>query len=137
MNEIETVNRLMDESSSLYDSKEYEESIMKLIEAWDLLPEDKYRFKESYHVIQRILSTAIVIKDYETMMKYLPHIFYASPNRPDYGGREFWAGKVYFEMGDKEESYRYFKIAFSKSKGKCFDFEDEKYKLFFKEALKT
>ena len=131
MEKIDLVNQLMGVSSMLYDSGDYAESISKLVEAWNILPEDKYQYKESYHIIQRILSTAIMSKDYETMMQYLPHIFKASPGRPDYGGREFWAGRVYYEMGDMEKSYQFFQVAYKKSNRKCFDFEDEKYLKFF------
>lgn len=58
----------------------------------------------SYHIIQRILSTAIIDNDREAMNKYLPHIFHTYPNRPDCGGRLFWAGIVYYNLGDFERS---------------------------------
>jgi tetratricopeptide (TPR) repeat protein len=125
------VNQLMNESSLLYDSQDYKGAICKLAEAWNALPDDKYQYKESYHIIQRILSTAIVDNNREAMINYLPHIFHASPNRPDYGGREFWAGKVYYNLGDFEKAYYFFKIAYSKSHRRCFNDEDSKYQSFY------
>lgn len=124
------VNKLMDESNVKFENGQYEESIRKLIEAWNTLPESKYIYDESFLIVWGILDIAILIHNEEVMKKWVNHIFLADPERVDSGEREMWAGKVYYELKEYKKAYEYFCIAKHKSKGRCFFGKNEKYKKF-------
>ena len=121
------IEKLMNESNEDWDNKEYNKSIEKLVQAWDLLPDDKYSYDESYLIVWGILDISIMIKDIDTMNKWVDKIFYADPERVDSGEREMWAGKVAFETGEMEKAKEYFLIAQKKSGGRCFRGQDRKY----------
>ena len=57
-----TVNHLMDESNKKYDMGLYEHAIQCLIEAWDLLPGDKYPYDESYYINVNYLISPLTYK---------------------------------------------------------------------------
>jgi tetratricopeptide (TPR) repeat protein len=121
------IEALMEESNELWESKEYKESINKLVQAWELLPNDKNQYEESYHIVWGILDISILIHDIETMNKWVDKILYADPERFDDGEKEMWVGKVAFESGDFEKAKEYFRIASKKSGGRCFREERKEY----------
>ena len=125
------IQKLMDESNNRYDEGQFRNAIDLLIEAWDILPGDKYEFDESYLIVWGILDIAILIKDIDVMNKWVDKIFHSDPSRGDTGEREMWAGRVAYESGELDKAKEYFKIANKKSCGRCFGDEDKKYKSFF------
>ncbi|WP_204251713.1 hypothetical protein [Flavobacterium ginsenosidimutans] len=129
------IEDLIQESHHLFDKKDYKKSIDVLIKAWDKLPEDKNQYDESFYIVSYILDTALFIKDIQTMNEWVDKIFYADPERGDYGQREMWAGKVAFESNQKEKALEYFKIANKKSKGRLFSGENAIYKDFLNEKI--
>ena len=131
-----TVNHLMDESNKKYDMGLYEHAIQCLIEAWDLLPGDKYPYDESYYIIRGILDVSIQIHDEEKMRTWVEHILYADPERIDSGEREMWVGKVACELKEYEKAYDYMSIAHKKSLGRCFYGKNRKYIDFWKKYKK-
>lgn len=125
------IEDLMDESDVKYSEGKYEECMIILKEAYNKIPYDKYQYSESYLVVCDILDLAIKIKDYETVEKWVEHIFYASPYRVDSGEREMYAGKVAYELGYKDKAKEYFTIANKKSDGRCFERGDKEYLDFY------
>lgn len=126
------INELMDKSNEKFDEGNYKESIELLELAWSCIPGDKNKYDESFLIVWGILDISILIKDTKTMNIWVERIFKADPERVDDGEREMWAGKVAFESENKEKAIYYFDIANKKSKGRCFDSEeDSKYKKFF------
>jgi len=129
------IEDLIQESHHLFDKKDYKKSIDVLIKAWDKLPEDKNQYDESFYIVSYILDTSVFIKDIQTMNEWVDKIFYADPERGDYGQRDMWAGKVAFESNQKEKALEYFKIANKKSKGRLFLGENAIYKDFLNEEV--
>lgn len=129
------IEDLMDKSNTKYNEGKYEECMILLKEAYDKIPGDKYKYDESYLIVWDILDLAIKIKDYETMEKWVNHIFYADPERIDSGEREMYAGRVAYELGDKSKAKEYFTIANTKSDGRCFKRDDKKYLEFYIDEL--
>lgn len=126
------IKYLMDESNQEYSIKNYDKVIDLLTEAWDMLPNGKNEYDESYLIVWEILSVAIELKKFEVMKQWVDKIFYADPERIDSGEREMWAGRVAYELGNKDKALDYFKIANQKSRGRCFLEGDEEYKKFFR-----
>lgn len=133
----ERIKSLMDESNHEYSKKNYDKVIDLLTEAWDLLPNGKNEFDESYLIVWEILSVSIETKKFEVMKQWVDKIFYADPERIDSGEREMWAGRVAYELGEKDKALDYFRIANRKSRGRCFDESDGEYKKFFRDNITT
>lgn len=125
------INKLMKESDDVYRNGDYELSIKLLEDAWDLLPDGKNEYDESFLIVWNILDTAIYIKDEKVMKKWVDKIFTADPERRDAGEREMWAGRVEYECNNLDKAMNYFEIANKKSGGRCFLQKDKKYKEFY------
>ncbi|WP_343338343.1 hypothetical protein TPELB_04850 [Terrisporobacter petrolearius] len=106
------IEKLIMQNYEEFENKNYENTIQLLIEAWDKIPNNKYEHLESYSIVA--------------------NIFYAALDRFDSGDRELWAGRVAYEIGEKDKALEYFRVSVKKSEGRCFyDDEDLKYKQFF------
>jgi tetratricopeptide (TPR) repeat protein len=127
------IQELMDRSNAEWDNENFEKSVTLLERAWDELPEPKEIYDESFLIIWGILDISIEIKDFERMNKWVEFIFVTDPERGDGAEREYWAGKVAFELGDFTQAKAYFEIAHQKSRGRCFGPEDGKYLKFLRE----
>ena len=101
-------------------------------EAWELLPDPKTVYDESYLIVENIVNEAIFIGDIDTANKWVEKIFVCSLERIDDGEREYLAGKVAFERGDFKKAKEYLTIADKKSGGRCFIQEELKYFSFLK-----
>lgn len=105
---------------------------------WDKIPgesiEEKCEYSESYLLVKRILDKALEDKDFNTMKKWVNIFFKADLKRPDGGEREMYAGKVAFELGNKEKAKEYFTTAFQKSNGRKMMKNDKYTKFFFEEC---
>ncbi len=114
-----------------------EERIRMMEEAWELLPDGKYEYDESFHIVSYILGAAIKINDKETMLKWKDRILLADPERTDSGEKEMWVGRVNYALGDMEAALAYMDIAKKKSGGRCFRPNDKVYKEFYKNAIQN
>lgn len=121
------IQELMDKSNSEWDNNDFEKSVTLLEQAWEVLPEPKEIYDESFLIIWGILEISIQINDFERMKKWVDFIFVTDPERRDTGERDLWAGKVAYETSDFTKAKSYFKIAHKKSGGRCFGPGDEKY----------
>jgi hypothetical protein len=130
------IDGLIDKSNEEFDNKNYDLSIILLIEAWNKLPEPKEDYSESYHIVEYLSSTYLDIKEYEKAKEWAAKIFKCALHRQDDGNREFLAGKISFESNDIETAKKYFIDAFNKSEGRCFEDENSKYLKFYKKIVK-
>ncbi len=127
----EKVKELFDDINSSYNLGDYNEVLSLLFDAWELLPEPKYKWDESYTIVGGVLDAAIRLNDSITLMDWVDKIFLADPERIDSGEREMWAGRVFYELGKQEEAYNYFEKADIKSRGRCFWPSDKVYKNYY------
>lgn len=72
------------------------------------------------------------ILDFDNSKKWSTILFNCDKERIDDGEREFVAGRVFYEAGEREKAFEYFKTAFKKSRGHSFDNEDPEYLEFYK-----
>lgn len=112
----------------LLHERKYDEELTLLLETWDLIPNEKYSYDESYLIAWRVVQLAIETNDLLLMNKWKTHITLADPNRADYGEREMWLGKIAYMNNKPHEAKHYFQIADKKSNGRCFNASNLKYK---------
>ena len=123
----ERVRQLIDETDILDEQEKYKEARDLLFEAWDLLPDEKYEYNESYWIVAFILSYSLQLHDLDVANQWAYKILKCDLERQDDGDREMRLAIVLHESGKMDEAKKYFKIAFQKSEGRCFVDEDAKY----------
>ena len=118
------LSKTMDDAAALFKQGDYQQSIDMFARAWDLLPDSKYSYDESYLIVWRILIVALKANDTAVMKRWVKHIFLADPERADCGEREMWGARVAMACGDKEKAFQYIDVAMEKSHGRCFERSD-------------
>lgn len=124
---------LIEESNQEFQRKNYKQSIKLLEMAWDEIPEPKGLYGESYDIVKDIIETYFTISSFDQAEKWLEKLFVSGLDRIDAGEREFYCGRVSFELENYEVAKEYFRIAEKKSAGRCFEDEDTKYLKFYKQ----
>jgi len=130
----EEFESLLEKSNEEFNNGNYNDSIVLLEEAWDIIPDPKGIYcEESYHLVKDIISTCFMVNDLKKAKEWADKIFLTGFARIDSGDKEFIAGKVSFELGDLETAKDFFTIANNKSEGRCFgNPKNTKYLKFFK-----
>lgn len=128
----EKFESLVNQSNDEIDKGNHNESIILLEEAWSVLPNPKGIYNESYDLVNDIIDTCFIVKDFKTAKKWSDKMFLTGFMRIDTGEKEFISGKIAYELGDLEIAKEFFTFANKKSEGRCFEDEDVKYLKFFK-----
>ena len=79
------------------EQKDYQKSLKLVLEMWDLLPEEKLIFAESWVVVSTILELAIEYGDKETMQQWIDKIDHVTLDSYHSGERECYKRKVAYE----------------------------------------
>ena len=87
------------------------------MEAWDLLPEPKYKQPMSWFVVTDIVKYGIETKRLAYADKFLALLFICALDRADSEDREFWAGRLAYEKGDIGIAKELFARSLEKGKG--------------------
>lgn len=103
-----------------------------MVDAFDAIPEPRNNWGETYEVARNLMAANFRSGKIAESEKWLAVFMVADPDRPNVGEREMWAGKIAFEKNDMVEAKKYFTIANTKSEGRAFKGEDQKYFKFFK-----
>jgi len=130
----EEFESLLEKSNEQFNNGNYNDSIVLLEEAWDIIPNPKGIYcEESYHLVKDIISTCFMVNDLKKAKEWADKIFLTGFARIDSGDKEFIAGKVAFELDDLETAKEFFSIANTKSEGRCFvNPKNTKYLKFLK-----
>ncbi|MCM3170966.1 hypothetical protein [Paenibacillus sp. MER 99-2] len=123
---------IINESNEQFQNGKQKESIVLLEEAWELIPEPKGIYSESYHLVEDIIDTLFLLQDFNKAYEWSKKIFITGFMRFDTGTKEFISAKAAFELGKFDLARDFFNFAFKKSEGRCFEDEDPKYLEFFK-----
>mgnify|MGYP002524859525 FL=1 len=130
----EEISKAMEDAAALFKQGAYQQSIDRFADAWDLLPDSKYPYDESYLIVWRILIVALKANDTTTMKRWVKHIFLADPERADCGEREMWGARVAMACGDEEKAFQYIDVAMRKSHGRCFERNDTAIRKTYRNA---
>lgn len=130
----EEISKTMEDAAALFKQGAYQQSIDRFADAWDLLPDSKYPYDESYLIVWRILIVALKANDTTAMKRWVKHIFLADPERADCGEREMWGARVAMACGDEEKAFQYIDVAMKKSHGWCFERNDTDIRKAYRNA---
>ena len=128
----ESIDCKIEEMNFFYEKKNYFKAREKLVEAWNILPADKYIYSESYWISVLIVDTSLKIGDLDTANDWINCVFKSDRERIDDGEREMWAGKIAHASNNKDLAKKYFMVAFEKSGGRCFLNENQQYLEYIK-----
>ena len=81
----------------LFEEGNCDEAWKICMEAWDLLPEPKYKQPMSWFVVTNIVKYGIETKRVAYADKFLALLFICALDRADSEDREFWAGRLAYE----------------------------------------
>lgn len=111
LTEEEIRDRITDGYDAMCDFNEkgdYKKSFETLFEMWDILPGNKLEHEESYSVAVGIIETAIECKNKEIMAEWINKMDRIAEQREketgDKGEKEYFHGKVAYELGNYEEA---------------------------------
>jgi hypothetical protein len=128
----EKIDELIAQSDLASGKSDYNGSAEFLQQAWELLPNPKFNYDESYHLAKYLVNEYLVLRDFNAAKKWSETLLLCDLERIDSGEREFISGKVEFERGNLKEAKAFFLVANIKSRGRCFEGEDKKYKNLIK-----
>lgn len=101
----------------------------------DSLEIEKYEAEETRWLINCIYETYISLDDYHTARKWAEDIFNCKIPEPA-TSELIDLGRIYYELGKKNESFELFLKAYKKGKDRAFKEYDKKYLEFFKSHKK-
>ena len=104
---------------------------------WNLLPDTKYQYDESFWIVKSILFISLRQNDVVTMNRWVVHIFKADPERADIGEREMWGARVAMASGQTTKAFQYMDLAVAKSRGRCFEDMDRDLKKAYHDRKDT
>lgn len=112
------VDSLIAKATEYYQSGNFISALNCLNQAWDLLPELKNEFDDSYRIAKYIVLLSLKFKEFETASKWISILYECNKNRIDSGEREYLHGKVVLAMNNESEAKLLFRIAYQKSEGR-------------------
>lgn len=115
---IYLIQSMMDEWTTKFENGEYDGAWKLCMDAWDLLPEPKYKQSISWFMVLDIVKYAIETKHIEYADKFIGLLFICALNRADSGEREFWAGRLAYAKGDTDIAKELFALSLEKSEGR-------------------
>lgn len=129
---ITAIEAIWQEAETLFENNDLARYAQKLEEAWNLLPEPKQSYDDSFDLAFTIAETYLELKDFPAMLRWAKTLQPCDPEREDDGDREFLLGRAFFENGAMNEAEQYLNTAMHKSGGRVFEGADEKYLHVFK-----
>lgn len=127
------VDGLIDEAMNKYSRDNINISIKILLTAWDILPEDKNQWNQSFLIAKYITHVYFNAGELKKAREWGEIFNQTDPNR-DFGESEFMLGKIDFELENFSMAKNWFSIAEKKSGGRTWRGESEpKYFKFYKE----
>ncbi|MET3881084.1 hypothetical protein [Chitinophaga sp. OAE865] len=124
---VTAIEGIWQEAEVLFENNDPARYVLKLEEAWELLPAPKEGYEESYDIALAIAETYFILKNPDALIRWASILQRCDPARPGDGEREFVMGKALFETGNMEGARTHFITALNKSNGRVFEGADEKY----------
>ena len=106
-------------------------------EAWELYPEPKENWAESYSLAKDFFKAYLKENDFNKAKEWL-NIMIAHNNNLHLMDDDLWfnVGKYYFETKEYDEALNHFKEVVKEAGLRCFEGEDRKYLDFYKKPQK-
>ena len=104
--------------TSMFEKGKHDEAWKILMDAWDLLPEPKYKHPMSWWVVIGFVKYGIETKQFDYAEKFLGILFICDLDRADSDEREFLAGRLAYAKGDIDIAKELFARSLEKG-GSC------------------
>ena len=104
--------------TSMFEKGKHDEAWKILMDAWDLLPEPKYKHPMSWWVVIGFVKYGIETKRFDYAEKFLGILFICDLDRADSDDREFLAGRLAYAKGDIDIAKELFARSLEKG-GSC------------------
>lgn len=132
------IERLINESYKVYRKEDPTSGLDVLLEAWDLMPDDRENYDEGYMLAKYILYTHYNAANKELINEWLPIFTLCEHTQRNSGESEYLSGRIAIELyNDVEQAKAHFAIANRKSSGRYFTGDGKKYKyLLDKKAIR-
>jgi tetratricopeptide (TPR) repeat protein len=140
------IDELMDKSYDKLQEGNYDEYFKLINQAWELYPEPKEKWSESYNTAKYIFKDYMDIKNFDEAKKWLEKMqkindaYRAWDANSGYDEElNFETGKYYYETNNLEEAYKLWREVVhgsGKSHFRYFDGENPKYLEFYKNQKK-
>lgn len=123
---------LLTKAKAEIESDKKDRALVLCEQAWALFPEPKAQWDVSEVVLRAMVIRLRAIGEFEKAVGVVGNFLESVSDGYDYYGPSFFLGTLYFEMGNLDRAFHFFNDANKKSRGRCFQEEDKKYKDFFK-----
>jgi hypothetical protein len=90
-----------------YKLKDYEGALSHFFRTWEILPEPKEVYDESYHIVKYIFIIAMAAKNCLTASEWIPKIYNCDKERIDSGEREYLHGQLAYSLNEMNKAKRY------------------------------
>jgi len=132
------IDELSNLSYDYYESGNKEKSYMLMEDAWNLYPEPKENWNESFNTARYALDDLLKDSKMEKALIWYERICKIHKNLGLWEGVfEFYSGKYFFENKDYKKSYEFFKKSVEIRKNlNYFEGENSKYLAFYQDTSK-
>ena len=125
-----------DEMNIAYEKGDYDEVLKLLNKKWEEIPLPKEKNKESPYILRSIIEILLIKHDYMEAKKVCADYFDYDFFMNDFGEGYLLSGKIFYELGNKEEAKKTLLLAYKISgKGLFMDEKNKKYFEFLKRYL--
>lgn len=126
------VDKYIEEAMGSFNPNKIEDTINILKKAWELLPEPKTSWMDSFLISKYITHVYFNANKFDEALEWAEIFNNSDPGR-DYGESEFMLAKVQFKKELKDDAFKNFEIAEKKSDGRVWKGEkDMEYFKFYK-----
>jgi len=101
--------------------------------AWKALPEPKFDWDVSKSFALALTKSYRDAGHFQGALNLMRELFSSGTVKPYQDGPRFIIATIYFEMNDRESAKKWFSEADKISKGRCFQGQDKKYLLFYRQ----
>jgi tetratricopeptide (TPR) repeat protein len=112
------IDTLVDKAIADYTTENEKLTVISLKKAWELLPEPKGNYSESFNIMKYLTNIYFNKSDFKKAKKYATIFLSCQPTR-NYGEQEFMMGKIAFKLTLLDEAHKHFTTADEKSGGRC------------------
>lgn len=127
------IDSLIDKSDGEFQAGNHNDSFSLLFEAWDLFPEPKKNWNESFNLVTYIINDYLTLENLTDSEKWIKELETIDDHLNISRGTVcFIKGRFFYEKGDYEKARENFKESVKEGKGfRYFEDEDPKYLEFY------
>ncbi len=129
---MEDLMQVFDDVNEAFEKEDFRKCLKLLENAWESIPNNKSDIPESFIVANTGVDISLQIKDLSSADNWFKKLEECIDKRQDVGDIDFVKGLIALEKDLIDEASEHFKIANTKSEGRCFLGENSKYLQYLK-----